>query len=132
MRKESQRMGIKQSLINMAGCILARYIIRYCDDGLVITRRSGNKQIIKVYSTQAYRNIIKPGIRMETDSVYREYRINHAFKRYVYRYCRSRGITVNEALQHKLVKETAQQYMEEKKGDEGDNERNPSNNNGHG
>lgn len=125
-------MNIKHTLINMAGCIVARYIIRYCDDGLAITRRSGNEQIIKVYSAQAYRNIIKPGVRMETDLVYREYRTNHVFKRYVDRYCCSRGITVNEALRHKLVKETAQQYIEEKEGDKDDNERNPSNNNDHG
>lgn len=55
-------MKIKQALINKIGVFMARYIIRNCDDGLVITRKSGMQQVIKVYSVPAYKNFIKPAI----------------------------------------------------------------------
>ena len=109
-------MSIKQKLINMTGCIVARYIINQCNDGLAVTRRSGNKQIIKVYSEQAYKNVIKPAIHREVDFVHRAYRDDLDFRRYVNRYCANRGFMVDEALRHKLVRKMAQQYIEEKKG----------------
>ncbi len=62
-RKEGMiKMNVKQALINKIGCFMARYIIRNCDDGLVVTRKTGMKQVIKVYSVQAYKNVIKPAI----------------------------------------------------------------------
>ena len=105
-------MSIKQSLINMAGCIVARYIIRQCNGGLVITMRSGNKQIMKVYSEQVYKNLIKPAIHKEIDFVHGAYRNDLNFRRYVNRYCANRGLMVDEALRHKLVRDMAQQYID--------------------
>lgn len=56
---------MKKKVINALGCMVARWILRNCDDGLVIKRRGGADQIIKVFSVQAYRNVVRPAIRME-------------------------------------------------------------------
>ena len=50
---------IRQKIINNAGCVIARWILHNCDDGLVI----------KVFSVQAYRNMIKPAIRKATEVI---------------------------------------------------------------
>ncbi len=60
---------IKQKIINKAGCIAARWILHNCDDGLVIKRKAGAEQIIKVFSAQAYRNVIKPAIHKATEII---------------------------------------------------------------
>lgn len=54
---------MRQKIINTIGCLVAKWILHNCDDGLVIKRRGGAEQIIKVFSTPAYRNIIKPAIK---------------------------------------------------------------------
>ncbi|MBP3469743.1 MAG: hypothetical protein J6K26_09545 [Lachnospiraceae bacterium] len=56
---------MKKKVINALGCMVARWILRNCDDGLVIKRRGGADQIIKVFSVQAYRNVVRPAIRRE-------------------------------------------------------------------
>lgn len=53
---------MKKKIINGIGCLIAKWILHNCDDGLVVKRKGGAKQIIKVFSVQAYRNIIKPAI----------------------------------------------------------------------
>ena len=40
------------------------------------------------------------------------YNHNEDFKRYVDRYCNQYGLTVDEALEHELVKQVAAQYRE--------------------
>ena len=40
------------------------------------------------------------------------YNHNADFKRYVDRYCNQYGLTVDEALEHELVKQVAAQYRE--------------------
>lgn len=61
---------IKQKIINKAGCIVARWILHNCDDGLVVKRKAGGaEQIIKVFSAQAYRNMIKPAIHKATEVI---------------------------------------------------------------
>ncbi len=60
---------IKQKIINKAGCIVARWILHNCDDGLVVKRKAGAEQIIKVFSAQAYRNMIKPAIHKATEVI---------------------------------------------------------------
>ena len=57
---------MKNWIINKIGCLIARWIIHNCEDGLVIKRQSGSRQIIKVFSEPAYRNFIKPAICKET------------------------------------------------------------------
>ena len=37
---------------------------------------------------------------------------NADFKRYVDRYCKQYGLTVDEALEHEIVKSVAEQYRE--------------------
>jgi len=44
---------IKQKVVNKTGCIIAGWILHNCDDGLVIKRKGGAEQIIKVFSTPA-------------------------------------------------------------------------------
>ena len=53
---------MKQKILNAVGCLIAKWIIHNCEDGLVVKRKAGAEQIIKVFSVQAYRNIIKPRI----------------------------------------------------------------------
>ena len=60
---------IRQKIINNVGCAAARWILHNCDDGLVIKRKAGAEQIIKVFSAQAYRNIIKPAIHKSTEVI---------------------------------------------------------------
>lgn len=40
------------------------------------------------------------------------YENNNDFKRYVDRYCRTYGLSVEEALEHNLVQEVGKQYQE--------------------
>ena len=40
------------------------------------------------------------------------YNHNEDFKRYVDRYCNQYGLTVDEALEHEIVKQVAAQYRE--------------------
>lgn len=40
------------------------------------------------------------------------YNSNADFKRYVDRYCKTYGLTVEEALEHEIVKQVAAQYRE--------------------
>lgn len=46
------------------------------------------------------------------------YENNKDFKRYVDRYCRMHGLSVEEALEHKLVQEVGKQYQEEAEAEE--------------
>lgn len=59
----------REWLINSAGCLAARWILRNCDDGLVIKRKGGVKQVIKVFSEPAYKNVIKPAIYKATEVI---------------------------------------------------------------
>ena len=62
---------IKGEIINKIGCFVARWILHNCADGLVIKRKCGAKQIIKVFSEPAYRNVIKPSIYKATEIIKR-------------------------------------------------------------
>lgn len=53
---------MKSRFINVAGCFVAWWILHYCGDGLIVDRKGGARQIIKVFSEPAYRNVIKPVI----------------------------------------------------------------------
>lgn len=54
---------MKQKIINAVGCVVAKWILHNCVDGLVIRRKGGAEQIIKVFSVPAYKNVIRPAIR---------------------------------------------------------------------
>ena len=54
---------MKKKIINIVGCIIAKWILANTKDGLVVKRKGGSVQIIKVFSVQAYKNIIQPAIR---------------------------------------------------------------------
>ena len=62
---------MRQKIINIIGCLVAKWILHNCDDGLVIKRRGGAEQIIKVFSAPAYRNIIKPIIKKISKGLFR-------------------------------------------------------------
>ena len=53
---------MKKRIINSIGNFVAWWILSKCDDGLVVNRRGGARQIIKVFSEPAWRNVIKPAI----------------------------------------------------------------------
>lgn len=59
----------KQRIINKAGCFVAKWILHNCDDGLIIKRKGGSRQIIKVFPELAYRNMIKPAIHKATEVI---------------------------------------------------------------
>ena len=59
----------RDRLINSAGCLVARWVLHNCDDGLVIKRKGGAEQIIKIFSEPAYRNVIKPAIYKATEVI---------------------------------------------------------------
>lgn len=53
---------MKNKFINAIGCVVAKWILQKCEDGLQVQRRGGAKQVIKVFSLPAYKNVIKPRI----------------------------------------------------------------------
>ena len=61
--------AIRQKLINKAGCFVAWWILNHCEDGLIINRKYGSRQIIKVFSEPAFRNMIKPLIHKAIECV---------------------------------------------------------------
>lgn len=60
---------IKRKIVNNAGCIVAKWVLHNCDDGLMVKRKGGAEQIIKVFSASAYRNLIKPAIHKATEII---------------------------------------------------------------
>lgn len=113
MESEGKVMKLKRMVVNSLGCLAARWVLQNCNDGLIVSRKGGARQVIKAFSEPAYRNMIKPAIHKECDPVYAAYRSEPEFRRYVNQYCANRGITVEESLQHALVRETRQYYREE-------------------
>ena len=59
----------RNRIINSAGCLVAKWVLHNCDDGPVIKRKGGAKQIIKIFSEPAYRNVIKPAIHRATEVI---------------------------------------------------------------
>lgn len=60
-------MQIRKKIKNAIGILIVRYIIG-CDiknntEGWLVTRKNGTQQIIKVFSRQAYENVIRQAIR---------------------------------------------------------------------
>lgn len=54
---------MRQKIINAIGCLVTKWILHNFDDGLVVKRKGGAEQIIKVFSVPVYRNVIKPAIK---------------------------------------------------------------------
>mgnify|MGYP006922135536 CR=1 FL=1 len=59
---------IKKEIVNVVGSAVAKWVLHY-DDGLIVIRKGGARQIIKVFSEPAYRNVIKPAIHKATDVI---------------------------------------------------------------
>jgi hypothetical protein len=49
---------------------------------------------------------------MNDENIQDLYENNNDFKRYVDRYCRTYGLSVEDALEHNLVQEVGKQYQE--------------------
>lgn len=62
---------MKKKIINAIGCIIAKLILSNTADGLVVKRKGGAEQIIKVFSVPAYKNIIRPAIRRSVEGPFR-------------------------------------------------------------
>lgn len=60
---------------NAIGNLIARYIIhndlKNNTEGWLITRKTGEQQVIKVFSKQAYVNVIRPAIHKKEGEVIR-------------------------------------------------------------
>ena len=69
MKGDFYMYTIKKTIVNNIGCFVARWILHNCNDGLVINRKEGARQIIKVFEEQAYRNVIKPAIYKATEVI---------------------------------------------------------------
>ena len=50
---------------NAIGIMIARYIIHTGADGWLVTRKNGTQQVIKVYSKQAYENVVRPALEKQ-------------------------------------------------------------------
>lgn len=66
-----RKAKMKKRIVNEIGCLIARWILHNCKDGLVIKRKGGAEQIIKVFSAQAYKNIIAPTVRRTVEGPFR-------------------------------------------------------------
>lgn len=59
-------MKLRKKIRNTIGIIIARYIIHNDlmnnTEGWLVTRKNGTQQVIKVFSRQAYENVIRPAV----------------------------------------------------------------------
>lgn len=62
---------MKAKIVNVIGCIVAKWILINTADGLVVKRKGGAEQIIKVFSLPAYKNIIRPAIKRTVEGPFR-------------------------------------------------------------
>lgn len=53
-------MKLIKKVKNLIGICIVRYIIHTGTEGWLVTRKNGTQQVIKVYSRQAYENVIRP------------------------------------------------------------------------
>lgn len=57
---------MKNKIKNVIGRLIVRYIIhsdlKNNTEGWIVTRKNGTQQIIKVFSKQAYENVVRPVI----------------------------------------------------------------------
>lgn len=58
-------MKIVNKIKNAIGIMIVRYIIHTGTQGWIITRKSGTQQVIKVYSKQAYENVVRPAVEKQ-------------------------------------------------------------------
>lgn len=60
-------MELRKKIRNAIGVLIVRYIIHNDlvnnTEGWLVTRKTGTQQVIKVFSRQAYENVIRPAIR---------------------------------------------------------------------
>lgn len=58
---------MRKRIRNAIGILVVRYIInndlKNNTEGWLVTRKNGTQQIIKVFSRQAYENVVRPAIR---------------------------------------------------------------------
>lgn len=62
---------MKKKVINIVGCVVAKWILTSTTEGLVVKRKGGAEQIIKVFSVQGYKNIVRPAIRRSIEGPFR-------------------------------------------------------------
>lgn len=58
-------MKIIKKIKNAIGIMIVRYIIHTGEEGWLVTRKSGTQQVIKVYSKQAYENVVRPAVEKQ-------------------------------------------------------------------
>lgn len=60
-------MKLRKKIRNAIGVLIVRYIIHNDlvnnTEGWLVTRKTGTQQVIKVFSKQAYENVIRPAIK---------------------------------------------------------------------
>lgn len=58
---------MNKKIRNAIGILIVRYIIqndlKNNTEGWLVTRKNGTQQVIKVFSRQAYENVIRPAIK---------------------------------------------------------------------
>lgn len=64
-------MKLRKKITNAIGILVIRYIIgndtKNNTEGWLVTRKNGTQQIIKVFSRQAYENVIRPAVHRDKD-----------------------------------------------------------------
>lgn len=63
-------MEINKKIKDAIGTAIIRYILRQNTEGWLVTRKSGSQQIIKVFSRQAYENVIRPVIYKDAKQLF--------------------------------------------------------------
>lgn len=53
-------MKLIKKIKNLIGNCIVRYILSTGTEGWLVTRKNGTQQVIKVYSRQAYENVVRP------------------------------------------------------------------------
>lgn len=62
---------MRKKIRNIIGILIVRYIIgndlKNNTEGWLVTRKNGTQQVIKVFSKQAYENVVRPVIKGKED-----------------------------------------------------------------
>lgn len=67
-------MKIRKKIRNAIGVLIVRYVIhndlKNNTEGWLVTRKNGTQQVIKVFSRQAYENVVRPAVlhKQNTDN----------------------------------------------------------------
>ena len=78
-------MKIIKKIKNAIGIMIARYIIHTGTEGWLVTRKNDTQQVIKVYSKQAYENVIRLAVEKQKPVKVKKIKVDGSRYNYTYR-----------------------------------------------